>query len=439
MKNVFKILSTDNSSILRVYGKNVTHITIPNGITTIGMFAFSDCSALQSIDIPNSITSISPYAFYKCSSLTNINVVDDNMQYCSIDGILFSKDLTTLIKFPNGRKVTKYKIPQDATTIGAFAFSGCSALQSIDIHNSVTTIGNSAFAECSALQSINIPNSITKISSNAFYKCSSLTNINVVDDNMQYCSIDGILFSKTLTTLIKLPNGRKVTKYKIPQDVTTIGAFAFSGCSALQSIDIHNSVTSIGASAFRECSALQNINIPKSVTTIENSAFAECTALQSIDIPKSVTTIESNSLFYKCSTLQSIDIPNSVTTIGNSAFAECSALQSIDIPNSVTTIEFNAFYGCSEIESIDIPNSVTKIGKGAFSECSHLKDIHIHWAQMNNIQVDDYAFVEKNRINIVNCTLYIPFGTRWTYRHHPVFGKFKNIVTEKKLKNDTSF
>ncbi|MBP3668224.1 MAG: leucine-rich repeat domain-containing protein [Bacteroides sp.] len=132
-----------------------------------------------------------------------------------------------------------------------------------------------------------------------------------------------------------------------------------------------------------------------------------------------------------CSALQDIDIPNSVTTIGWYAFRGCSALQSIDIPNSVTTIHEGAFSECSTLQSINIPNRVTTIEKYAFSGCLCLKEIHIHWTQIDNIQVDDYAF--GNRINVEKCILYIPSGTRWTYRHHPVFGKFKNIVTDKQI------
>ena len=120
-----------------------------------------------------------------------------------------------------------------------------------------------------------------------------------------------------------------------------------------------------------------------------------------------------------------------MTIIGNGAFCK-SSLQSIDIPNKVTTIGNQAFCFCSKLESIDIPNSVTKIGEKAFESCSLLKDIHLHWTQIDKIQVNDSAFKGIKRIwdvNFEECILYIPPGTRWAYRHHPVFGLFKNIVT----------
>ena len=122
-----------------------------------------------------------------------------------------------------------------------------------------------------------------------------------------------------------------------------------------------------------------------------------------------------------------ITIPNSVTTIWNWAFSGCSSLQSIDIPNSVTTIGNVAFYGCSSLQSIDIPNSVTTIGNNTFSGCSSLQSIHLHWTNLLDIKISDTTLRDRTE----DCTLYIPPGTRWEYRHHSIWGNFKNIEIEK--------
>lgn len=132
-----------------------------------------------------------------------------------------------------------------------------------------------------------------------------------------------------------------------------------------------------------------------------------------------------------CSSLKSIKISNSVTTIGDYAFSGCWRLESIDIPNSVTTIGDRAFYACSSLQSIDIPNSVTIIGDGTFWGCSSLKSIHLHWTKLDCIQINKYTFGENNKVNFEECTLYVPPGTRWEYRHDPIFGQFKNIEIEK--------
>ena len=121
-------------------------------------------------------------------------------------------------------------------------------------------------------------------------------------------------------------------------------------------------------------------------------------------------------------------IPNGVTTIGYEAFCGCSALQSVDIPNSVTTIDSGAFSACLSLHYIDIPDSVTTIKNEAFAYCLALRSISIHIVDIENANIDERAF---EGVNTDNCVLYIPPGTRWAYRHHPVFGKFKNIEIDK--------
>ena len=168
----------------------------------------------------------------------------------------------------------------------------------------------------------------------------------------------------------------KVTYNATEYSVTSIGTWAFLGCSSLTSITIPNSVTSIGNRAFYKCTSLKSITIGNSVTSIGFDAFAECPSLTSITIPNSVTSI-GESAFRYCSSLKSITIGNSVTSIGNDAFAMCSSLTSITIPNSVTSIGGSAFYSCYALTSITIPNSVTSIGNDAFAQCSSLISITI--------------------------------------------------------------
>ena len=407
MDNILE-LSEDGKTIIGVNDEKITHITIPDGVITIGYRAFGGCSSLQSIDIPNSVTAIGKYAFKGCSALQSINISEDNPNYTSVNGVLFNKELTTIIKFPERKRIEIYNIP-----------------------NSVTTIGREAFYGCEALQSINIPYKVKSIGLRAFHDCAALKSINVSRGNQHFTFIDGILFNKELNTIIKFLERNNIEKYTIPDSVTTIVNSAFSGCKALQSINIPNSVIKIRDEAFVNCSALQNINIPNRIKDIPVEAFMGCSSLQSIVIPNSVKRI-GNSTFKDCSSLQNIVIPNSVMRIGNSAFEGCSSLQSIDISNSVTTIEENTFWDCSSLQSIDIPNSVTTIRNCAFEGCSSLQSIHIHWKQLDNIKVDYATFgIYDNSVNFEECTLYVPPGTRWEHRHHPIFSKFKNIEIEK--------
>ena len=269
----------------------------------IGDLAFDYCNNLTSITIPNSVTSIGEDAFWNCSGLTTIIVEKGNKRYDSRENCnaIIETATNTLIQGCNSTV-----IPNSVTSIGKHAFSSCKAWTSITIPNSVTSIGDWTFSGCSGLTSITILNSVTRIGSGAFAYCKGLTSIT------------------------------------IPNSVTSIGYNTFAYCSGLTSITIPNSVTSIGCGAFKHCSSLASIIIPNSVTSIGMWAFEGCKGLTSITIPNSVTSI-GDGAFEGCKGLTSITIPNSVTSIGDKAFSGCDALKSVKIPKTLTEIGKYAF------------------------------------------------------------------------------------------------
>ena len=266
---------------LYLNGKEITDLVIPSSVTSIKCGAFYGCTGLTSITIPNSVTSIGKNAFDYCSGLTSVHI-SDLAAWCNI-----SFGSSPLEKahhlYLNGEEITDLVIPSSVTSIKWGAFSGCTGLTSVTIPNSVTYIGEYAFNGCKGLTSVTIPNSITSIGNYAFEGCTSLTSVNITD-LVTWCKINFDNYSNNpLVYAHRLYlNGEEITDLVIPSSVTSIGNYAFSGCTSLTSVIIHNSVTSIGYSAFSGCTGLTSVTIGNSVTSIGRSAFYGCTGLAEV-------------------------------------------------------------------------------------------------------------------------------------------------------------
>ena len=266
-----------------------TYLGFP--VTSIGRYAFYNCSSLTSVTIPNSVTRIEDVAFYNCSSLTNVTIPNS---VTSIGQLVFSQcSGLTSATIPNGvtrisgntfagcTSLTSVTIPNSVTGIGEWAFYRCTSLTSVTIPDSVTSIGDWAFDVCTSLTSVAIPHRVTGIGPQTFSRCTSLTNISVAAANPAYSSVDGVLFNKAQTALVTHPVAR-AGSLVIPGSVTSIGPWAFDQCTNLTGVTLPGGVTNIGPYAFSGCRSLTRVTIPSGVTVIWYFTFANCSSLTNV-------------------------------------------------------------------------------------------------------------------------------------------------------------
>ena len=395
---------------------DISTITIPDGVTNIGSNALGNCSNLKTVVIPNSVETIGSLAFYNVP-LENVTIPSTFISSLNNKTNLINVTITS------------------GTSIPASAFSGCKNLVNVSLPDSITSIGNQAFYNCSSIEEITIPDSVTTIGQNIFYGChikratipanickyinnSSLEEVEITSGTtIENSAFSGCinLVSVTICSSVTsiesnaFKNCSSLHSITIPSNVESIGINAFMGCFNIETIiveegntnyhtinncliDTNNkslilglnnsiiptdgSVTGIGENAFYGCTELTNIVIPDTITSIGNSAFYNCTNLENIMIPNSVTSLGA-SVFYNCTKLTNITLSNELKVISSSLFYNCNSLTSIVIPNSITSLGTNVFYNCTQLSNVILSNQLETINSGLFYNCRSLNSIII--------------------------------------------------------------
>lgn len=437
-------------TIYGYYGDDAK-VTIPSSIkgypvTTIGFNAFNHCNQLESITIPKSIKKIDSNGIRFCPLLASINVNSGNSNYTSVDGVLYNKKKTQLLRYAIGKKDSSFKIPDGVTLIGDEAFSNsfyltnvtipssmkeigyysfvnCTKLTKVTMPKKLEVLGRGAFNGCNNLQSIIIPSGVKEFG--FFYECPSLSKvtisetvqdidfsaiydeenglkeINVNSANTKYSSLNGVLYNKAKTSLLYYPDKKSGATFVIPGMVSLIEEKAFNDCDKLESIMIPYSVVTISANAFNNCNQLKNITFPNRVEDIGSNAFNNCSKLETVSIGSSV---KSNlfDVFLSCNSLKSfrVESSNKYYSASNGVlyskdrsklfrYPVASATTLFDIPGGVTSILDNAFDGARFLTSVTIPGSVSDIGLEAFYGCNKLQRVTLAYGLSS---IDSGAF-----------------------------------------------
>ena len=357
------------------------------------LLAYADTKNLTTLTIPESVTSIGEDAFYNCSSIDTVVWNAKNCADFDSNGSPFSSEIRSFT-FGNEvehipaylcrdmKNLTFLTIPNSVTSIGGEAFRNCSSLTSITIPNSVTSIGGRAFSGCSSVTSLTLGNNLTTIGSSAFSSLGALTSVTQKAPSIEaYCQgqvskllYDSASLNDDAIRTIEI-NGEEVTDWVIPSSITKIEDYTFYNCPSITSVALPNTITSIGESAFENCTSITAISIPNKVTRIGARAFSKCP-------------------------ITDVIIPNNVTNIGGSAFSNCDKLSSLILGESVDSIGGGAFYGCRK-----------------------LYDIYCYAPEPPYAIASGWSPSFEN----FNVNLYVPCDNLKAFQMDPVFGTFKYI------------
>lgn len=402
-------------------GKQGSHV-IPDTVTSISTVAFGYSSALSALTVPAGVTNLDEIEYWYGTGLTSITVAEEHPTYTSCDGVLYTKDLSTLVWYPRGRKGV-FAIPVGVSVIGQAAFSDSTYLTDVVIPDTVTTIENRAFSYCEALTSVVVPDTVTEMGSSVFLHCTSLTSA-VIGYGLEYIPYGTFSYCTSLTMVYNDTMNCGVDSHAFDECTSLTDVFVnytyeypwweeeypeedepeddyedYSGNGYYHNATIHGIAGGLAVEDWEDsftytiedgavtitgwdpgcyvCMVIPAYIEGCPVTAIATNAFDWDTHLKAAFIPATVTTI-GNYAFYRCEYMMMAAIPDSVTSIGVDAFRYCDELRSINIPDSLTTMGNRAFEGCDALTSVVVPDGVTcQLGEDTFSSCKNLTSVSL--------------------------------------------------------------
>ncbi|MBO4849694.1 MAG: leucine-rich repeat domain-containing protein [Prevotella sp.] len=313
-------------------------VSLPDGMRSIGEEAFKKCVALESLTIPDHVELIGAYAFADCTELLDVilpqllSVIDEGAFY-------------------NCRSLSFIVCPENVSIIGNMAFKGCENLIEFVFPKKLTFIGYEAFYGCSFLEKVTLPATVEEIGEGAFSRCGSLARINVEQGNENYCSKEGVLFTKDMTTLVCYPVARGRVSYNIPRQVKTIGLRAFECNATLSHIEVGPNVELVEEYAFAQCEMLSDVQFLGANTVLGEGGFSECKALESIMLPAHLELLP-DKVFYNCESITDINLPATVNVIGERAMEGCVLLEELVLPPALEEIGEHAFFYCEGLQKV---------------------------------------------------------------------------------------
>ena len=417
-------------------------------VSGIGASAFSGVDRAISIVLPKTVKTISKWAFKDSAPISKITVDGDSQYYKDVDGDLYTKDGTALVRYASAKEQSEFVIFDEVLSVEAFAFYGSVNLQKLDF-GEATSFGDGAFENCSNLKKIVLNNDSLFSFENYGNRLDSpiesvVAPAEVIGRHFYgYTSLKEVIITSGEAIYNEAFKGcTSLESVQIPNSVTTIGECAFEGCSGLKGVDIPDSVTTIEYGAFSNCDGLTGVVLPNSVTCLSPAVFSDCDNLKSVTIGDDLAMVTNYNgtvsllqyAFNNCKQLAEIivsethkycksvggnlytkdgsvllwymqgktqtsfSVPSGVTTVFHEAFEGNSYLTSVEIPNSVTTIGDEAFYECSSLTSVEFGDSVTSIGYRAFGDCTNLTSIEIPDSVTT---IDDHTFIDCSSLTEV--------------------------------------